>query len=280
MKDLGRRFITSSISILCVVCLLYFAYHPWARYLTIAAVGALSAIALWEYSQFARVKGSMAKTSLLMILSACVTLSFALPSLTWRYFPEVAFFLSLLILFAHHFRKREGAIVDLAVSAFGLLYIALPLGMILGILYGSHGEDGRIWAAYLLAMTKLTDMGGYFGGSLWGKHKLAPTISPGKTLEGALCGLAVALATSYLFSLFGSMYGGLSFSLDTSEWIALGLILGSIGQFGDLSESLLKRDANKKDSNSLPGLGGVLDMLDSLLFNAPLVYCFLIALRS
>jgi len=278
MKDLGRRFLTSSISILCVGFLLYFAYHAWAGLLTAAAVGALSAIALWEYNQFARAKGSTAKISLLMVLSACVTLSFAIPTYLGRFFPEVVFFLSLLILFAHHFRKKEGAIVDLAVSSFGLLYIALPLGMILGILYGSHGEDGRIWTAYLLTMTKITDMGGYFGGSLWGKRKLAPTISPAKTLEGALSGLVLAALTSYLFSLLGSRYGGMS--LNTLEWIALGLILGCIGQFGDLSESLLKRDANKKDSNSLPGLGGILDMLDSLLFNAPIVYCFLIAFRS
>ncbi len=271
MKDLGRRFITSAISIALVALLLFFAFHLWVSLLTAAVAATLSAIALWEYNQFAKEKGGMAKTSLLMILAACTTASFFLAS-KFLYLPEAVFFLSILILFARHFRIKEGAIVDLAVSAFGLLYIALPLGMMLGILYGPHAEDGRIWMAYLIATTKITDIGGYFGGSLWGRRKLAPKISPGKTLEGALCGLALSLATSYLFHLWGS--------LSSYEWIVLGLILGCIAQFGDLSESLLKRDANKKDSNSLPGLGGILDAVDSLLFNAPIVYFFLIVFRA
>lgn len=279
MKDLGRRLVTSSILIAFVVFILFFAFHLWVSLITAAAIAALSTIALWEYNQFAREKGGMAKTSLLMILAACVSASFFLAA-KLRYLPEAVFFLSILILFARHFRRKEGAIVDLAVSAFGLLYIALPLGMILGILYGPHGEDGRIWTAYLIATTKITDIGGYFGGSLWGRRKLAPMISPGKTLEGALCGLALSVATSFLFYLWGTLDNNLHFSLNSLEWIFLGLILGCIGQFGDLSESLLKRDANKKDSNSLPGLGGILDAVDSLLFNAPIVYFFLMVFRA
>ncbi len=276
MLDFGRRFITSSISIALVVLILVFAFTFWVSLFTAAAAAALSAIALWEYNQFAREKGGMAKTSLLMILAACVTVSFYF-AITWRYFPETIFFLSILVLFARHFRRKEGAIVDLAISAFGLLYIAIPLGMILGILYGPHAEDGRIWAAYLLATTKMTDIGGYFGGSLWGRRKLAPKISPGKTWEGSLFGLALSLLTSFLFHLFGGLSA--HFTLSSLEWVFLGLSLGCIAQFGDLSESLLKRDANKKDSNSLPGLGGILDAVDSLLFNAPIVYFFLMVFR-
>lgn len=278
MKDLSRRLITSTISITFVVLILCFAFQLWVSLITMLALATLSAIALWEYTQFAREKGSMAKTSLLMVLAACVTASF-FPAAKWHFLPEAVFFLSILILFARHFRRKEGAIVDLAVSAFGLLYIALPLGMILGILFGPHSEDGRIWTAYLIAATKITDIGGYFGGSLWGRRKLAPKISPGKTLEGALCGLFFSLATSFVFYYLVSASDSLNFSLGSFEWIILGLALGCIAQFGDLSESLLKRDANKKDSNSLPGLGGILDAVDSLLFNAPLVYFFLMVFR-
>lgn len=278
MKDLSRRLITSTISIVFVMLILTFAFQLWVSLFAMTAVAALSAIALWEYNQFAREKGGMAKTSLLMVSAACVTASFFFAA-KWRFLPETVFFLSILTLFARHFRRKEGAIVDLAVSAFGLLYIALPLGMILGILYGPHGEDGRIWTAYLIAATKITDIGGYFGGSLWGRRKLAPKISPGKTLEGALCGLVLSLAASYLFYFLGNANESLNFSLGPIEWIVLGLVLGCIAQFGDLSESLLKRDANKKDSNSLPGLGGILDAVDSLLFNAPIVYFFLMVFR-
>jgi phosphatidate cytidylyltransferase len=131
---------------------------------------------------------------------------------------------------------------------------------------------GRGWIAYLLVVTKITDIGAYFAGSLWGRRKLAPQISPGKTVEGAIFGLASAVSASYVFHLFSQ---GRSFQLTTLEWVSFGLILGAIGQFGDLSESLLKRDANKKDSNTLPGLGGVLDAVDSLLFNTPILYLYL-----
>jgi phosphatidate cytidylyltransferase len=146
------------------------------------------------------------------------------------------------------------------------------MGMILGILY-SKGVDGRWWIAYLLVVTKITDIGAYFAGSLWGRRKLAPNISPKKTIEGAIVGLACALTASFVFGL-GIGYTT-SFRLGVFEWLFLGLILGVVGQFGDLSESLLKRDANKKDSNALPGLGGVLDSIDSILFNAPIIYIYL-----
>ncbi len=280
MKDLGRRLVASAISITVVVLILCFAFLPWVMVLTAIALSVLSGIAVWEYNQFAREKGGMAKTSLLTLLAGFVTISFLLAALKWPLFPEAAFILSILILFAHHFREKSGAIVNLAVSSFGLLYIALPLGMILGILYGQHGQDGRIWTAYLIATTKITDIGGYFGGSLWGRRKLAPNISPGKTLEGALFGLALSLVASFVFFLLGKSIEGLHFSLGSFEWIYLGVILGCIGQFGDLSESLLKRDANKKDSNSLPGLGGALDAVDSLLFNAPILYFYLLAVHG
>ena len=149
--------------------------------------------------------------------------------------------------------------------------------MLLGILY-LPTVDGRWWIAYLLTVTKITDIGAYFAGSLWGKRKLAPSISPKKTIEGAVFGLGCAVAASWVF-LLASDYVG-SFSLGKIEWLVLALVLGVVGQFGDLSESLLKRDANKKDSNSLPGLGGILDSIDSILFNATIIYIYLYFIKT
>ena len=208
--------------------------------------------------------------------------SFTSPFLLWAAripyllsLPLIVFFISFLLLFALHFNENDGAVVDLAVSSFGITYIAVPMGMLLGILYSGLGQDGRWWVAYLLVVTKITDVGAYFAGSLWGRRKLAPTISPGKTVEGAIFGLICAVCASYVFHLLSDWVGARLFHLGMVEWLCLGIILGLTGQFGDLSESLLKRDANKKDSNSLPGLGGVLDSIDSLLFNAPIVYFYL-----
>ena len=237
-------------------------------------MAALAGIAIWEYEQFAKAKGGRMILPGLIILTVTEVLSFFISAeYHWlASLPIIIFFIAFLVLFALHFGEKDGAVVDLAVSSFGLLYIAVPMGMILGILY-MNGVDGRWWITYLLVVTKITDIGAYFAGSLWGRRKLAPNISPKKTIEGAVFGLACAVLASFIFHLC-SDYASY-FHLGIYEWLFLGLILGAVGQFGDLSESLLKRDANKKDSNALPGLGGVLDSLDSILFNAPIIYIYL-----
>jgi phosphatidate cytidylyltransferase len=281
LHDLGRRLIVSVVSIGAIAVLLFYAQNIFVQYAMGVSVALLSAIAAWEYAQFAKAKGGRPKSPAVTVLSALVTISFFVSmQFHWQFLPPTMFFLAILILFALHFREKTGAVIDLAVSAFGLLYIALPMGMILGILFLPMKDDGRIWVAYLLAVTKMTDIGAYFGGSLWGRRKLAPRISPSKTIEGAFFGLFLAITVSFVFYLLGDGIPSLNFHLTSAEWICLGLILGCIGQFADLAESLLKRDANKKDSNILPGLGGVLDAVDSLLFNAPIVYFYTIAARS
>ncbi len=275
MKDLKRRLCVSSISIAVVVLLLVFAYQSIFQYIAIGLVTLLTVVAVWEYEQFAKAKGGRMIFPALTAITVLEVVSFyaASQSQSLRLLPGVVFFLGFLVLFALHFKHREGVIVDLAVSAFGLLYIVVPMGMILGILYYSN-DDGRLWVAYLLTVTKITDTGAYFFGSLWGRRKLAPNISPGKTVEGAVFGLVSALFASYIFHLV-STYQGSDFQLGTIEWVSLGVILGVMAPFSDLSESLLKRDANKKDSNALPGLGGVLDAIDSLLFTAPIIFFYL-----
>lgn len=274
MSDFYRRVIVSSITIALVVCFIVFAFDPIFQYFVAGFVALLAGVAIWEYEQFVKAKGGRMILPALIIVSMAVVFSFFLSAeVEWLgSLPIIFFFISFLILFALHFEEQTGAIVNLAVSSFGLFYIAVPMGMVLGILY-STGVDGRWWITYLIVVTKITDVGAYFAGSLWGRRKLAPNISPKKTIEGAAFGLVCAILASFLFHL-ASDYAG-TFHLGMFEWLFLGLILGFVGQFGDLSESLLKRDANKKDSNTLPGLGGVLDALDSILFNAPIIYIYL-----
>ncbi len=274
MLDLHRRIIVSSITIAIVICLIVFAFHPIFQYVVATLVALMASVAMWEYEQFVKAKGGKMIAPVLIVLSFSEVIAFFFsanePSL--HSLPLAVFFIGFLILFAMHFKENEGAIVNLAVSSFGLLYIAVPVGMILGILY-SGNTDGRWWIAYLLIVTKITDIGAYFAGSLWGKRKLAPNISPKKTIEGAIFGLACAVAASFTFYLLRSYTG--SFTLDHYTWLFLGLILGVVGQFGDLSESLLKRDAKKKDSNTLPGFGGILDLIDSILFNAIIIFIYI-----
>ncbi|OGN55712.1 MAG: hypothetical protein A3D96_01320 [Chlamydiae bacterium RIFCSPHIGHO2_12_FULL_44_59] len=274
MSDLNRRLISGTIIGVLVTCLIIFALHPIFQYVVVVSVAAMAGVAIWEYEQFVKAKGWKMTTPALIILSVCEVLAFFFfaKDAVFKGLPIAVFFAGFLILFAMHFREKEGAIVNLAVSAFGLAYIAVPVGMILGILYFPH-DDGRLWIAYLLVVTKVTDMGAYFGGNLWGKRQLAPRISPKKTVEGAVCGLVCAVLASFVFYLVGESTR--SFEWSGFTWLFLGLTLGIVGQLGDLSESLLKRDAQKKDSNALPGLGGVLDSIDSIIFNATIIFVYL-----
>jgi len=123
-----------------------------------------------------------------------------------------------------------------------------------------------MWFIFLLVVTKISDIAGYFIGKTVGKRRLSK-ISPNKTVEGSLAGLLAAVFSAYLFHFI--------FPVQLVEALILGLIFGSLSQIGDLAESLLKRDAGVKDSNNLPGIGGVLDLLDSLVFTAPFLWIYL-----
>ena len=161
-------------------------------------------------------------------------------------------------------RKNSGVIVDISTTLFGILYVAWLFSFLIKIRY-LPGGTGLFVA--LLLMTKLGDIGAYLVGSIMGKTPLMPRISPKKTVEGAIAGLA--------FSIIGAFISNAFLNFDTSHLILLGLSMGVLGQLGDLSESLIKRDCEVKDSGKiLPGMGGILDEIDSLLFTAPVFYFY------
>jgi phosphatidate cytidylyltransferase len=149
---------------------------------------------------------------------------------------------------------------------FGLLYIAWLLSFFVKIKFMPRGEH---LVVFLILVTKMGDVGAYFAGSYFGRHPLIPRISPRKTVEGTVGGLAASVLTAALSKAYlpEFPYGHL---------ITLGLLLGILGQVGDLAESLIKRDCDAKDSGTnMSGFGGVLDMLDSLLFTTPIFYFYL-----
>lgn len=282
MKDFGKRFFLSLMTVPFVICLLVFSDNGWFQYFVTLSVALIACVALWEYEQFVKAKGGRLLLPVLLFFSLLEVVSFYIAAQYpgFASAPLFVFLVAFISLFALHFNENEGAIVDLAVSSFGLTYIVVPMGMILGILYYSGDQDGRWWVAYLLVVTKITDIGAYFAGNLWGRRKLAPTISPGKTVEGTVFGLFCALAASFGFYQLSLHSAVPYFHMTFGEFLGFGFVLGLLGPLGDLSESLLKRDANKKDSNALPGLGGILDMVDSLLFNAPALYLYLYFVKS
>lgn len=134
------------------------------------------------------------------------------------------------------------------------------------------GQTGRLLVLYLVIVVKFSDIGAYFVGRLLGRHKLFPRLSPGKTWEGLIGGFATAVAASLIFrACTGGSLGMVPLPL--AHAIGLALLLAVAGVAGDLFESLLKRAAGAKDSSaSVPGMGGVLDVLDSLIFGAPILF--------
>jgi len=186
--------------------------------------------------------------------------------------------LALLFLILMQFRRREnsGVIVAISTTIFGILYVSWCLSFFIKIRYLSGGV-GLVFTVILI--TKLGDIGAYFIGSRFGKNPLIPRISPKKSIEGAIGGLVFsvlgALASKPLFPVFSLSHTGWANSVYL-QLIFLGLFLGILGQLGDLSESLMKRDCQVKDAGQiLPGMGGVLDFIDSLLFTAPAFYFFM-----
>jgi len=169
-------------------------------------------------------------------------------------------------------QDSPAGLTAIAVTLFGLMYVPWLLNFIQKINFFPHVE-GKYFLLYFIVLTKFSDMGAYLVGSLIGRHKMIPRISPGKTWEGFAGAIVVSTGTSLVFVHFlGSHMAG----MNTLHAVILGIVLSSTAVIGDLIESLFKRECGAKDSGSvLPGIGGVLDLLDSILFNAPLMYLYL-----
>ncbi|MBN1556754.1 MAG: CDP-archaeol synthase [Lentisphaerae bacterium] len=179
-------------------------------------------------------------------------------------------------------RSNPQPLATIGCTLLGILYVPFLLNFITRLAFAWEGggfatevsRAGRLLVLYLVLVVKSSDMGAYFTGKLVGRHKLFPRLSPGKTWEGVAGGIAAALAVSLAFCwTVGGDMGRMT--LTTGHAVVLGVLLAVAGLIGDLCESLLKRAAGTKDSSSaIPGLGGILDVLDSLLFGAPALYVY------
>jgi phosphatidate cytidylyltransferase len=148
----------------------------------------------------------------------------------------------------------------------GITYIPLLISCLILI---RNGPEGIFWILFLLLMVAANDTGAYYAGSWFGKHKLCPNVSPGKTIEGFLGGLAALMLFGILFK--ACIFPAYSWGL----MLLLFILVGIIAPTGDLFESVLKRTFHVKDSgNLLAGHGGILDRIDALMFAAPVVYLF------
>jgi len=184
-----------------------------------------------------------------------------------------AVILSLILVVVIH--RREGVFSNWAWAVAGILYIGLLLSYLVALRLepgtDAFPEAGRNFVFLALLATFASDTSAFFVGRTLGRHHMAPRISPAKTWEGAIAGLFGAVIISLLFTLSTPLQVPLSYS----QAIFLGVLVSVFGQIGDLVESMLKRNAGVKESGSLmPGHGGLLDRMDSVVFTGVVVYLY------
>lgn len=274
------RILTALVLAPVFLWVLYLGNVPFLAFMFV-----LILLALWEFSQIAEEGGYATQGWSGIGAGALVALSMVFPGIRptvpfSMQAPALAVMLALLLLvFREMVRKDKGlSILRLAMSLTGILLIVWPLGYfaLLRELRGTSGStmNGGYYASvFLVVLIWTQDTAAYAVGRAFGKHRLAPAISPKKSWEGAvgglLAGVLISLALRELFmaELFGR-----------GEIVVMSTILGALAQMSDLTESLMKRCFGVKDSSSLlPGHGGVLDRFDSFLLTAPFLYFYMIS---
>lgn len=261
-SQLTRRLIWSAILIALASYTIFFA-HYW---FFVFIVEAFVLLGLLEYFRLAERKGFVINRYLGLFFGFLIPLSL-------RFSAEaVVFTIAVLSLCIYNFNKdlKDQAMINTALTLFGLVYVAWFFSFLIKI--WSY-FDGSLWVFYLILIVKMGDAAAYFVGKKFGTHKYIVHISPNKSVEGAIAGF---LGT-FIVSLLSKFY--LSY-IPLLHLAVLGIIFGVLSQLGDLSESLFKRDAGVKDSGQIPGLGGVLDVMDSLLFCIPVMYYYLASFNS
>ena len=236
----------------------------------IVMVCAVAGLGQWEFLEMFRRSGVPVGSAVSIVGGAAVTASFAMPGLA-----PIALTLVVLGVLASGLPVRGGAPAawqPAAIGVAGVVYVSWLIGHALSLRQLPAGLD---WVLLLVWVTWVGETTAYAVGSTLGRHKLAPTISPGKTIEGAVGQLVISpIAALVVQPWFGP-------SLGTLEAIGIGLMLGIVGQVGDLVESALKRSLGTKDTGHvIPGHGGVLDRIDGLLFNTPVLFYYVACTRG
>lgn len=253
---------------------IYFSHNPWFQLPFLLLLLGFILVSLWEYFDMMTLLGYNPRKKTAFLFSTLYLLALAItptgPLST--FVPTLVWYVALIVLFSQSLQHPKKAVLSIAVTLLGVFWITLPLACLYQINYffpSYHPQAGPMWLFYLMLVTKMGDIFAYFVGKQWGRKKLAHNISPNKTWEGAFGGLIASVGVSVAFTVFTPL------ALSLVESFFLGLALGLLAQIGDLAESLLKRDASIKDSNKIPGLGGVLDIMDSLLLTAPFLFLYI-----
>ncbi|MBI1746000.1 MAG: phosphatidate cytidylyltransferase [Acidobacteria bacterium] len=264
-----KRFLTALVMVpLVILAVLYspsWLFAFWVggvsllalyEFFTLAAASNVRCFTIFGYVSGAAMIFSLFRLDLQIILALLISLLL------------VSFLVALAALDDLH-----AALTSISATCFGVFYTTFLLGLLIPIraFSGPSAAANYPYIFFPMIVTWAGDIGAYYVGRRFGRHKLAPRVSPKKTLEGAAGGVLASVAAGLVFHRFYSLH-------DTAVGIAiLATVISVVGQFGDAAESLLKRGAGMKDSSALiPGHGGILDRIDSLLFAIPTMYLYLL----
>lgn len=252
----------------------------------------ITGLTLWEFTGLVNEHVADTTVNRFITTAAGVYLFLAFAGYCTGIVPPSAFIpylLTLIYLFISElYLKQKNPIQDWAYTMLSQLYVALPFSMINVLSFQADPLTGQIAYHWLLPMSVFiflwaNDTGAYCTGSLLGRHKLFPRVSPGKTWEGSIGGAVIVLIIAAVISYFAGSDASLSTlnaQLSTLKWLGLGLVVVFFGTWGDLVESLFKRTLGIKDSgNILPGHGGMLDRFDSSLMAIPAAVIYLYTLQ-
>jgi phosphatidate cytidylyltransferase len=273
-----KRTLTVLVFLAIITVVLSLSHHKLGSLLFLVVANVIVTMALHEFFLLFRAKG---RVSLWYGVSCgvayCTLVFFTLSNpLTLTPLPtgtiSILGLILLLLFFARRILKGdyESGLFDFASLAAGFFFVAWLFSFVIRINYfPPAGRQGPWWVLSLVVIVGGADSFAYFFGKALGKTRFSPRISPNKTMEGliggTICGIALGVACKFAF--------GLKISL--GQMLILATVLSLIDHIGDLAESLLKRDAGVKDSGRLPGVGGMLDMVDGILFAAPATYFFM-----
>lgn len=269
MSELSRRILFAVIAAPAGIAIIYLGGPFLATLLSIIA-----ALGAWEFCRIARASGAQPFDAVAIIASAAVPLAvygvhLRVLAPTWTHV-----LVAILAVFAATvFLRGIGGrpVLAAATTVFCVAYVGL-IAYVFDLRFNEYvvsAVGGTVLAAFPILLTWATDVGAYASGRLFGSHKLMPSVSPGKTIEGAAGGLLLSIIIGWLYVRL-LLHPLAQLALTPLATIAFAVCLSVVAQIGDLAESLLKREAGFKDSSTIiPGHGGVLDRFDSLLFVLP-----------
>jgi phosphatidate cytidylyltransferase len=275
VSELTRRIIFAVIAAPTSVAIVYFG--DWILAIVLSVLAALGA---WEFFRMARETGATPIEPAGIALAALLPIAVHAEKLGVYTLSLTAVIAMILVLFASTIWLRGPSgkpLSSVAVTSFGILYAGL-FSYIYAIRYHDYAVGAAAGTALVflpILLTWSTDVGAYAFGRTFGKKKLIPSVSPGKTVEGAIGGLGLTIVICLLYVRFVLMpYAQLGLTIQGAVLFAI--VVSVAAQTGDLAESLLKREAGVKDSSRiLPGHGGILDRFDSLLFVMPIAFLVL-----